>query len=123
MPDLYSFLEELELPQEKIDIMSQSIIDWIDKDDEALTNGAENDYYSQKGYRSKNKNIESFQEIPLIKGFNSYILWVKPRIFDKITIFQDKELYRMTIKNEDFNYTVIFKIKNNKIEKKFETFL
>ena len=47
-----------------------SIIDWLDSDDEALPRGAENDYYSslEVPYTCKNGPMDSLEELLLIPG-------------------------------------------------------
>lgn len=48
----------------------ESIIDWIDEDDEAEQNGAESDFYlaSENPYNAKNGPMDSLDELLLVKG-------------------------------------------------------
>ena len=52
--------------------MVDSLIDWIDADGTPMPNGAEEDYYSHlsPARHCKNKPIDLFDEVHLIKGFN-----------------------------------------------------
>jgi hypothetical protein len=46
-----------------------SMMDWIDSDDDEREEGAEEDYYEQFGFFPKNKPIFSFDDFKRIKGF------------------------------------------------------
>jgi len=62
-------LQELNIDQAKL----QAVVDWIDKDVNALTpDGAEDDYYSglEKPYRTANSSFVSISELQLVKGFS-----------------------------------------------------
>lgn len=64
--------------QEAKDI-ADSMLDWIDEDDEPRENGAEEGYYAnvQKGYSCPNAGFEALEELLLVKG-------VTVEIFDKV---------------------------------------
>ncbi len=52
-----------------------ALIDWLDPDNETTgTDGAEDDYYKQRGYRCKNGPLDSLDELSLIKGFDKELL-------------------------------------------------
>jgi type II secretory pathway component PulK len=53
-----------------ISIVSDSILDWIDPDDDPRPSGAESDYYLAKPqpYSAKNAPIDNLDELELIKG-------------------------------------------------------
>lgn len=53
-----------------ISVVSDSIIDWIDSDDNALPAGAESDYYQGRPlpYYAKNAPIDDLSELLLVKG-------------------------------------------------------
>lgn len=57
--------------------IANSIIDWMDPDSDARTGGAENDYYSglSPPYRCKNGPIDSIDELLLVKGVTSDLLY------------------------------------------------
>ncbi|MGW8247834.1 MAG: type II secretion system minor pseudopilin GspK [Acidiferrobacterales bacterium] len=53
-----------------------AILDWIDKDSQARSAGAEDDYYQSltPGYRAANQPLQSVRELLLIKGFTPDIV-------------------------------------------------
>ncbi len=62
------------------DIISDSILDWIDKDKNHRLNGAEDDYYRTQNppYYAKNGKIETISELLNIKGVTEEILYGSP---------------------------------------------
>jgi general secretion pathway protein K len=67
---LRKLIGNLGLEGEKRDAVVDSILDWRDPDDLYRINGAENDYYQslKEPYRCKNANLDSVQELLLVKG-------------------------------------------------------
>jgi DNA uptake protein ComE-like DNA-binding protein len=63
------------LPNMTPDI-ANSILDWIDPDDEPRTNGAESDYYESLSppYQAKNGPLDSLEELLLVKGVTPQLL-------------------------------------------------
>ena len=52
-----------------------ALIDWLDADDKVTgSEGAEDEYYKQKGYRCKNGPLDSLEELSLVKGFDKDLL-------------------------------------------------
>ena len=52
-----------------------ALIDWLDPDNNTTgTEGAEDDYYKQRGYRCKNGPLDSLDELLLVKGFDKELL-------------------------------------------------
>jgi type II secretory pathway component PulK len=52
-----------------------ALIDWLDPDNDVTgTEGAEEDYYKQRGYHCKNGPLDSLDELLLIKGFDNELL-------------------------------------------------
>jgi general secretion pathway protein K len=52
-----------------------ALIDWLDSNNEVTeSEGAEDDYYRQKGYRCKNGPLDSLDELSLVKGFDKELL-------------------------------------------------
>ena len=64
------------LPNMTEDI-ANSIIDWIDPDDDPRENGAESDYYSglSPAYQAKNGPLDSIEELLLVKGVTPQLLY------------------------------------------------
>ena len=62
--------------------ISEAIFDWIDDDDEARTNGAENEYYQALAppYECKNAPLETLDELLLIRGITPQILFGEDRV-------------------------------------------
>ncbi len=67
---LRKLIGNLGLDGEKRDVVVDSILDWRDPNDLLRINGAENDYYQslKEPYRSKNANLDSIEELLLIRG-------------------------------------------------------
>lgn len=67
----------LELQIENAPELVACLLDWLDEDDETRTGGAEADYYStlSPAYRPKNGPLDSLEELLLIKGWSSAVLY------------------------------------------------
>ncbi|KMP10365.1 hypothetical protein UZ36_07860 [Candidatus Nitromaritima sp. SCGC AAA799-C22] len=61
----------------KRDTIADSILDWIDADDDHRLNGAENDYYKNRSpsYLAKNGPIENLDELLKIRGIDEDLLY------------------------------------------------
>ena len=57
--------------------VADSLADWIDGDENARTNGAESSYYGslEEPYRSKNARLETVEEMLLVKGVTTDLLY------------------------------------------------
>src|SRR5262249_46209370 len=66
----------IQLPNMTEDIVN-SILDWIDPDDEPRANGAEDDYYQSltPPYHCKNAALDSLEELLLVKGVTAQLLF------------------------------------------------
>lgn len=51
-----------------------SLLDWIDEDDEPRPFGAESDHYAAKGHRARNGDILSLDELGGINGFDAELV-------------------------------------------------
>ncbi len=67
---LRKIIGNLGLEGEARDIVTDSILDWIDADDFRRINGAENDYYQslKEPYNCKNGSFDSIEELLLVRG-------------------------------------------------------
>lgn len=66
-------LNNLLLPPE----LADSLVDWLDSDSQpTLPGGGEDDYYlrQQPAYRASNRDLSTFSELRLVRGYNSQIL-------------------------------------------------
>jgi len=65
------------LSSAKSDSLSDAIIDWRDRDDDPMVNGAESRYYLSLNppYSSKNLNLDSLEELLLVRGFTPELLY------------------------------------------------
>jgi hypothetical protein len=59
----------LGLPDSQIAVLRDSFDDWIDQDDEARQNGAESEYYLQRGISARDNPPQSVDELGDIRGF------------------------------------------------------
>jgi general secretion pathway protein K len=93
-----AFKRFLELPEFGLDIeeskgIVDSIMDWIDKEDDLLRlDGAEDDYYMslERPYHCKNGPLDSSEELLLVKGITSELFYgteENPGIAPYITVF------------------------------------
>ena len=63
-----------------------ALIDWLDSNDTVTgEEGAEEDYYKQRGYHCKNGPLDSLDELLLVKGFDKDLL-VERKLQDYLTI-------------------------------------
>ena len=65
-------------PEEtNIDELVDAFSDWRDMDDEPEPNGAEADYYASltPAYHCRNANLQTVEELLLIRGFTPQLLW------------------------------------------------
>ena len=74
---LNNLLVNLGTPKEQADIIVDSISDWIDGDELARLNGAENEYYRSlpNPYDAKNKQLDTLEELLMVKGMSADILY------------------------------------------------
>ena len=65
------------IQEEDVDIIADSIMDWKDPDDLHRLHGAESDYYMSlpNPYKAKDANFDSLEELLLVKGLTSEILY------------------------------------------------
>jgi len=74
------------------DIILDSLLDWMDKDNFTRAHGAESDYYLERfGYSAANRPVDSVDELPLVRGMDR-------NIFEKIG-----KLLDFTIDNQGLN--------------------
>jgi len=52
--------------------LTDAFVDWVDKDDLVSLNGAEKEWYSDRGFGNRpfNRDFQSLDEVRLVKGFN-----------------------------------------------------
>ena len=76
---LRKLIGNLGLEAEKRDVVVDSILDWRDPDDFLRINGAENDFYQslKEPYRCKNANLDSIEELLLIRGVTPELFYGK----------------------------------------------
>lgn len=74
---LLSLLLNLGAGEEKADIISDSILDWVDFDDDYHANGAESDYYMSLDtpYPAKNSRFDTVEELLLVRGVDSKLFY------------------------------------------------
>ena len=84
---LQELLEEEGFTPEQAQIMTQSLLDWLDKDNEHHFLGAEKDYYEPLGYAPRNGPLATLDEVVLVRGFDPYLFWIKPGLYDLFTIY------------------------------------
>jgi general secretion pathway protein K len=92
---LRNLLKNLEVQEEEANTIVDSILDWKDADDLHHLSGAEDEYYMSlpNPYKAKNANFDTLEELLLVKGMTSEILYgnkEKKGIIDLLTIYLGK---------------------------------
>ncbi len=87
----------LGISSKEVDIIVDSIMDWKDEDEFHRLYGAESDYYMslQNPYKAKNAGFETLEELIMVKGISSEILYgnkERKGIIDFITIYSDSQV-------------------------------
>ena len=79
---LRKIIGNLGLEGEARDIVVDSILDWRDPDDFYRVNGAENEYYQslKEPYNCKNGNLDSIEELLLIRGITPDLFYGRKNI-------------------------------------------
>lgn len=74
---LNTLLKNLGISEDQADVIVDSIMDWVDKDDVHRLHGAENQYYESlpKPYKTKNGPVDTLEELLLVKGMTPDILF------------------------------------------------
>lgn len=88
---LRNLFKNLEIPEDDVNIIVDSILDWKDPDDLLHLNGAEDDYYMSlpNPYKTKNANFDTLEELIMVRGITHDILYGKEEqkgIIDFLTI-------------------------------------
>lgn len=67
------FFETMGFESSEVNILTDSLLDWMDSDDRARTYGAESETYRQRDppYDAANRPLRDFQELRLIQGFDT----------------------------------------------------
>jgi len=68
------------IPDPDADTITDSILDWIDRDESPRTNGAEDDYYQtlDPPYSTKNGSIDTTEELLLVHGVTPEYFFGRP---------------------------------------------
>jgi hypothetical protein len=67
------FFEAMGFEESERDILTDSLLDWMDRDDLPRPHGAETEFYQQRDppYRAPNRPLRDWQELRLIQGFEA----------------------------------------------------
>jgi general secretion pathway protein K len=89
---LRNLLKNLGIPEEEVNTIVDSILDWKDADDLRHLNGVESEYYMSlpNPYEAKNANFDTLEELLLVKGMTAEILYgnnEKKGIIDLLTVY------------------------------------
>jgi general secretion pathway protein K len=68
-------LEFMEVPNDSVQVIADSVLDWKDADDLHHLLGAEDAYYLGFGYKCKDSPLDVPEELLLIRGFEPEFLW------------------------------------------------
>jgi general secretion pathway protein K len=80
------------IDKEQADTIVDSILDWRDQDELVRLHGAESEYYASlpNPYKSKNANLDTVEEVLLVKGMTSRILYgtgKRQGVFSLLTVY------------------------------------
>lgn len=78
--DWEEILDQANVPQERWPELIDCFLDWTDGDDLRRLHGAESDdpFYVDRGYRVKNAELDTVDELLLIKGFDEEVVFGSP---------------------------------------------
>jgi len=84
-----SLFESAGVPREQWDILVDCLLDWVDPNELTHLNGVESQYYESLDppYKSKNRPLETVDELFLIKGFNEFIPDSDQTIYDAVAAY------------------------------------
>lgn len=68
--DVRRLFEALGVSGDRLSVVTDSYLDWVDDDDDARPDGAEREYYAQKGIRPQNSVPVSIDELSVVRGFD-----------------------------------------------------
>jgi len=87
---LKMMLDRFDIEDEDKDIIADSVLDWRDKDNLHLLNGAEDDYYLslETPYECKDGDLDSIEELLLVRGMTPEIFY--GGLKEMITVLQDE---------------------------------
>ncbi len=144
---LFSLFLEEGVSERQARIMAESLLDWRDDDNFHRLDGAERDFYLPLGYEPRNGPLRDLSEAVLIRGFDPYLYWVKPGLYQWVTVYgglahlgpdffhemkeepekltlQEGGIYRLQLslkfQNKQFHYLEIFRYKTKSLEEIFE---
>lgn len=91
---LRNLFSNMGIPSKEVDAIVDSIMDWKDKDDFHRLSGAESDYYMslQNPYKAKNADFDTLEELIMVKGISSEMLYGKEDkrgIIDFLTLYSN----------------------------------
>jgi general secretion pathway protein K len=94
---LRNLFKNIGLADNEADSIVDSIMDWKDKDDLHRLNGAESDYYMSlpTPYKAKNENFDTVEELLLVKGMSTDILFGsenKKGVIDFLTVHSRQQV-------------------------------
>ena len=94
---LRNLFKNLELEDEEVNTIVDSMLDWKDADDLYHLNGAETEYYMSlpNPYKAKNANFDTIEELLLVKGMKSELLYgngEKRGIIDFLTVHSGRNV-------------------------------
>lgn len=83
---LASLFDRAGIPWEMRDILVDSLLDWVDQDELSRLNGAESDFYERLDppYKSKNRMIDTVDELALIRGFDELVPETEQTVYDVV---------------------------------------
>lgn len=71
---LTRLLEEIGLGGERLRVARDSLLDWVDDDDEPRPDGAERSYYQPSGFAPRNGSLLTIEELARVRGFDAALV-------------------------------------------------
>lgn len=99
---LRNLLKTMEVQEEEINTIVDSILDWKDADDLLHLNGVESDYYMSlpNPYKAKDANFDTVEELLLVKGMTPEILYgsgERKGLIDLLTVHSGKNQIQINV--------------------------
>lgn len=73
-PAIDRMLSEAGMDLAQTEVARDSLLDWIDEDDEARPGGAEAPYYAKRGIAPRNSGLLTIDELGAIRGFSPQVI-------------------------------------------------
>lgn len=104
---LLACLQRAGIAEKKILILRDSILDWVDQDEDPRPFGAEKEFYET--YAPQNAPLKDLLEVLLVRGWDPYHFWGPEGLFDKVTVYGKPKKEKITEEAEKTSHNLSLK--------------